>query len=120
MLKRSAGNNILVCPFCSRPIDEPCEIKTALGNTFTGGRCECRAVFVYDRSGHNLGEAYVDALAFACDGDWDKALSLIPDEDYEVKELGYDSRRNKFSSTQRRAKATFLFILVKNQLQILR
>lgn len=116
MLKGNYENNILNCPFCSKPLDEPHEIKTALGNTFTGGKCECRAVFVYDRSGHNLGEAYMDALTFACDGDWDKALSLVPDEDYEVIELSYDSRRNKFSTAQRKIKSTFLFILVKTKL----
>lgn len=107
------GDNILRCPFCSRPIDEPREIKARFGNTFTGGSCECGAVYVFDRSGHNLGDAYVDALTYACNEDWDRAWSLNPDEDYEVKELSYDSRRNKFSGNPRRSAGAFLFILVK-------
>lgn len=113
MARGDSYGNVLSCPFCDRPIDEPREIKTEFGDTFTGGKCQCGAVYVYDRGGHSLGEAYVDVMAFACDGDWDKAWSLIPDEDYEVKELSYDSRRSKFTSAQRRITPTFLFVQIK-------
>jgi hypothetical protein len=111
-----AEDNILNCPFCRRPIDAPREIKTVLGNTFAGGKCECSAVYVFDRSGHNLGEAYVDALVYACNDDWDMAWSLIPDKDYEVRERSFDSRRGRFSNLQRRPTATFLFVLVKKNI----
>ncbi len=107
------NDNILRCPFCSRPLEEPREIRTRLGNTFTGGVCECGAVFAFDRSGHSLGDAYVDALTYACGEDWDKAWSLIPDEDYEVKELSYDRRRNRFAGRARRSISTYLFVLLK-------
>jgi hypothetical protein len=107
------ADNILRCPFCSRPLDEPREINGRFGNTFTGGSCECGAAYVFDQSGHNLGDAYVDALTYACGEDWDKAWDLIPDEDYEVKELSYDSRRNKFSGNTRRAVPAFVFVLLK-------
>ncbi|MEC4675630.1 MAG: hypothetical protein VST72_01730 [Nitrospirota bacterium] len=114
MLNRSDNPDILACPFCKSPIDKPREIENGFGDTFTGGKCVCGAVYIFDRSGHNLGEAYVDGLAYACDGDWDKAWGLIPDEDYEVRELSYDGRRNRFSRTQRKLTATFLFVLLKN------
>lgn len=105
---------MLKCPYCSRPIDEPHEIKTKFGSSFTGGRCECGSVYAYDRGGHSLGEAYVDALAYACNDDWDRAWSLIPDEDYDIQELGFDNRRNKFSSSQKKSQPTYLFIRLKH------
>jgi len=108
------GDSVLRCPFCERPMTEPGEIKGRFGNSFTGGACECGAVFVYDRSGHNLGDAYVDALTHACGGDWDKAWNLTPDEDYEIRELNYDSRRNKFSGGRRGTAGAFVFIRIKN------
>lgn len=100
----------LRCPFCEEPVGALQEITARFGNTFSGGTCSCGAVFVYDGSGHNLGEAYVDALAYACGNDYDKAWSLVPDKDYEVRELCADTRRNKFLATRRGSKCTYLFI----------
>lgn len=78
------------CPFCDRLFDRPHEIKTKLGNRFSGGRCECGAVYVFDRTGRNLGEAYVDALTFACNDDWEAAWELTPEVDYQIESLEYD------------------------------
>ena len=100
----------LRCPFCEEPVGALEEITTRFGNIFTGGKCSCGAVYVYDGSGHSLGEAYVDGLAYACDNDWDKAWSLIPEEDYEIRELCADTRRNKFLTVRRGSKCTYLFI----------
>jgi hypothetical protein len=113
-MSRDFVDNIPRCPFCSRPLGEPREMKGRFGNTFTGGSCNCGAVFVFDRSGHNLGDAYVDALTYACHDDWDKAWSLTPDKDYEIKELSYDSRRNRFSGNARRAVAAYIFVRLKD------
>jgi len=113
MQRGFAEDNILRCPYCSRPLDEPHEMKGRFGNTFTGGTCDCGAVYVFDRAGHNLGDAYVDALTYACHDDWDKAWSMNPDEDYEVKELSYDRRRNKFSGNPRRSSGAFIFVRLK-------
>jgi hypothetical protein len=30
-----------LCPFCSEPFKRPEDIKTGLGNVFTGGKCKC-------------------------------------------------------------------------------
>jgi hypothetical protein len=103
-------NTGLCCPFCDQPVGGLEEITTRFGNTFTGGKCSCGAVFVYDGSGHNLGDAYVDGLAYACNNDWDKAWSLVPDEDYEIRELCADTRRNKFLTVRKGSKCTYLFI----------
>lgn len=100
----------LRCPFCEEPVGALEEITTRFGNTFTGGKCSCGSVYVYDGSGHSLGDAYVDGLAYACDNDWDRAWSLVPDVDYEVRELCADTRRNKFLTVRKGSKCTYLFI----------
>jgi len=109
-----ANDSLLNCPFCSRPLDPPGEIKSRFGSSFEGGRCECGAVYVFDSTGHSLGEAYIDALGLACGDDMDNAWSLIPDKDYTVLELGYDRRRNKLGGEPklRKNSPVFLFLLL--------
>jgi len=55
------------------------------------GKCACGAVYSYDVTGHNLGTAMIEALVFGCNGDWDLAWDLLPEDDYLEKELrNYD------------------------------
>ncbi len=77
------------CPFCNEPFDPPYEISTELG-FFIGGVCNCNAVYVYDVSGKNLGEAYMDALSYACKENWELALSLEPEKDYNEVYIRYN------------------------------
>jgi len=71
------------CPFCGEPIEPPKEVPSARILEFPRNVCKnCGAVYVYDATGHNLGAAYVEALVFACDDDWDLAWQLLPEEDY--------------------------------------
>jgi hypothetical protein len=72
-----------LCPFCDSPIDRPEEVEPRRLGNFDYGACKCGAVYVHDITGHNLGAAWVEALGFACNDDWDLAWSLAPDEDYE-------------------------------------
>jgi hypothetical protein len=116
MLNTRRGDNILACPFCERPLGELEEIMTKFGNVISGGRCECGAAYVYDGSGHNVGDAYVDGLTLACNGDLDKAWSMTPGEDYDVKEFAYDRRKNRFSSESEgrgRRSPVYLFVKLK-------
>ncbi|MEW6674835.1 MAG: hypothetical protein AB1348_02275 [Nitrospirota bacterium] len=101
------------CPFCGCLFDRPHEIRTKLGNEFSGGRCECGAVYVFDRSGHNLGEAYVDALNFACEGKYDNPWDLIPGEDYKEVFLHYDQRTHTLTDKRGRTPENICFILLK-------
>ena len=58
------------------------------------GVCDCGAVYACDVTGHNLGTAMIDALVFSCNGDWDLAWDLLPEEDYlteEVKNYDYET-----------------------------
>jgi hypothetical protein len=114
---RRDHNDVLGCPFCERSLGELEEITAKFGNVISGGKCECGAVYVYDGSGHNVGDAYVDALTLLCDGDLDKAWSMTPEEDYEVKEFNYDSRKNRFSSEslgRGKRSPVYLFVKLKN------
>ncbi|MDL1958316.1 MAG: PBS lyase, partial [Deltaproteobacteria bacterium] len=71
-----------ICPFCDSPIDRPKEVEPRRFGDFDYGACECGAVYVHDVTGHSLGAAWVEALGFACNDDWDLAWSLTPGEDY--------------------------------------
>jgi hypothetical protein len=111
---RRDNNAVLGCPFCERPLGELEEIMTKFGNVISGGRCECGAAYVYDGSGHNVGAAYVDSLTLLCDGDLDKAWSMTPEEDYEVKEFNYDARKNRLNSKSiSRGKHSPVYLFVK-------
>ena len=51
------------------------------------GVCNCGAVYACDVTGHNLGTAMIDALVFGCNGDWDLAWDLVPEDDYLTREV---------------------------------
>jgi hypothetical protein len=88
---------------------------TALGNDILGGRCECGAVYVVDLSGHNLGQAYVDAVNFVCEGKFDNPWDLIPGEDYEEVLLYYDMWTHTLAERKGRAQENLCFILLKKE-----
>ncbi|MGO9614076.1 MAG: DVU0298 family protein [Dissulfurispiraceae bacterium] len=75
------------CPFCKRTIDRPDNRRTDFGEILSG-TCKCGAVYVCDPTGHNTGEAYMEALA-VMRGNWDIQL-LQPDLDYQVSDMEYD------------------------------
>lgn len=59
------------------------------------GSCPCGAVYAYDITGRNLGSAFIEALVFACNMDWDLAWGLFPGEDYlEQLVEHYDDQSN--------------------------
>lgn len=77
------------CPFCGKFIARPVNVNTGLGEVLSGN-CACGAVYVCDPTGHNMGEAYSEALALAS-GDWDINL-LDSDTDYQYADMDYDLR----------------------------
>ncbi len=70
------------CPFCELPIERPKEIINQGPGEMPVGSCSCGAVYACDETGHNLGEAMIEALVFGCHMDWDLAWGLLPEEDY--------------------------------------
>jgi hypothetical protein len=87
-----ARKNPLQCPFCDNFLARPVDINFN-SMEIQGGICTCRAIYVFDRTGHHLGQAYMDGLQFICKGDIDKAMSLSP-EDYEDIDLDYNYPSN--------------------------
>lgn len=82
------------CPFCGLPVDRPRDLQTRRPGEMPVGSCSCGAVYAYDATGHNLGAAFIEALVFACDMDWDLAWGLLPGEDYleePVEDYDYES-----------------------------
>jgi hypothetical protein len=47
--------------------------------------CPCGAVGAFDATGHNLGDALMEAIVFAYDNDWELALAMEAGKDYEIK-----------------------------------
>jgi hypothetical protein len=73
------------CPFCGLPMQRPTELKVRRYGDMPVGSCSCGAVYACDPSGNNLGSAFIEALVFGCDMDWDLAWSLLPGDDYMEK-----------------------------------
>jgi hypothetical protein len=94
MVSRFSGRNIIekpFCPFCGQLIPPPKELAERMPSEMPVGSCTCGASYAYDVTGHNLGAAMIDALVFACNGDWDLAWGLLPGEDYLEKQVeNYD------------------------------
>lgn len=93
----------LQCPFCDNYLRAPVDINFR-DMEITGGICTCGAVYVLDRTAHNLGDIFMDGLTFVCKGDIDRALALNPG-DYESVEFDYDVHANTIGRTGSAGKA---------------
>ncbi len=71
------------CPFCGAEIAAPREMAGKQWYDFSGGACDCGAVYALDPTARNGGAALLQAMLMACDGDMDCAMSLNPDTDYD-------------------------------------
>jgi hypothetical protein len=118
MVGRFSGRDIIVqptCPFCGADIERPKELETRRPGEMPVGTCSCGAVYACDVTGHNLGTAMIEALVFSCDGDWDLAWNLLPEEDYleeQVTNYDYESHRIVQGSAYggRHTRGTLFFI----------
>ncbi len=108
-------SKILQCPFCGEVPTVPVEIDTPFGSTVDGGNCPCGAVYVYDRTGRMLGEAFSDALALAYEWNYDAAFAAA-EGSYEEGVVRFNKRARKFMTGEgdpRDRSARFYFILRK-------
>ncbi|GAB4536165.1 MAG: hypothetical protein Fur0020_04010 [Thermodesulfovibrionia bacterium] len=104
----------LQCPYCGNYLIRPLDIKIK-SVEITGGICRCGAIYVLDRTGHAVGEIFLDALTFLCSGDIDKALSLNPD-DYDDMIYNYDYESNSLDAKGRTGKiGKIIFMKLKQQ-----
>ena len=82
------------CPFCGLAVERPEELDARRPGQLPVGKCGCGAVYACDVTGHNVGNAIIEALVFGCDMDWDLAWNLLPEEDYSqeiVEHYDYES-----------------------------
>jgi hypothetical protein len=106
----------LQCPFCSTYLIRPVEIRFKTIE-IAGGICRCGAIYAFDRTGHSLGEIFLDAMTFLCRGDIDRALSLEP-ADYEDMAYDYDYETNRLNARSRAGKAgKILFMRFKQKVK---
>lgn len=100
------------CPFCGRHVVRPETTMTEFGEILSG-RCNCGAVYVCDPTGHNTGEAYMEAMAMA-KGDWDIGLM---DEymDYQTEDMDYDLKNHMrlYSAGMGETRGKLVFVKLK-------
>lgn len=90
-----------LCPFCRRPVPRPQEMEGGLWYEFDGGLCPtCEAHYALDPTARNGGAVMLQAMVQACGGDWDRAVELMPGQDYEDATLThYDSLNHCLADT---------------------
>lgn len=80
------------CLFCGRVISPPQEQLTEIGDVIYG-KCECGAIYVCEPTGHNQGEALLDAMMLASpNGIQDIELGV----NFELRERDYDLRTHQY------------------------
>jgi hypothetical protein len=89
---REDKDEVAKCPFCKEFLKEPENIKTEMGQCI-GGRCSCGAVYSLDPTGHNVGEAYLDALVLAFGEDWGQ----VAEGAYTEAVFTYNARIHRLS-----------------------
>lgn len=103
------------CPFCGLPVEKPKELAVRRLGEMPVGSCSCGAVYACDVSGRNMGAAFIEALVFGCNMDWDLAWGLAPGEDYREQLVErYDLESHKVvphgSFEGRRIKGALYFV----------
>ena len=109
----------VLCPFCQRAVEPPRNLGFQYSD-FDAGLCECGAVYVSDVTGYNRGAAFVEALLLACNGDWDLAWELTPEEDYREYILeNYDQKAHQVfhEPTERPPRGILYFLKLADDLQ---
>jgi hypothetical protein len=89
---REDKDEVAKCPFCKEFLKEPEHMETEMGECI-GGRCNCGAVYCLDPTGHNVGEAYLDALVLAYGEGWGHAS----EDGYSEAVFAYDARTHRLS-----------------------
>lgn len=81
-----------ICLFCGRIIEPPQETFTEIGEVIYG-KCECGAIYVCEPTGHNQGDALVDAMFLASP----KGIENVElGVNFELRERDYDYRTHQY------------------------
>lgn len=80
------------CLFCGRMIFPPEEKATEIGQVIYG-KCECGAIYVCDPTGHNQGDALIDAMLLASPEGIENFEFGV---NFELREKDYDLRTHRY------------------------
>ena len=69
------------CPFCGILLTKPGELEEQTLHEMPVGRCQCGATYACDVTGHDLGNAMIEALVLSCNDDWNRAWDRDPAAD---------------------------------------
>lgn len=81
-----------ICLFCGRAINPPQETFTEIGEVIYG-KCDCGAIYVCEPTGHNQGDALVDAMLLASPDGIDNVELGV---NFELRERDYDLRTHQY------------------------
>jgi hypothetical protein len=112
-MREAHGGEGFRCPFCDAPLPPPEEIKMQFGET-EGAICPCGAVYVFDRTGRKLGEAFTEALLLAYEGDYDRAFSAEEGQ-YEEMVMVYNQKIQRFFLEEGRLSRGGKYIFIKRK-----
>ncbi len=87
-----AKRELPTCLFCGRIIDPPEEKQTDYGE-ICFGKCTCGALYVCEPTGHNQGEALVDAMMLTAPEGIDNIELGV---NYELRDKAYDFRTHQY------------------------
>ena len=106
------------CPFCGQAFGRPPGVNPKQEGDFYKYTCPCGAIGAFDSAGHNLGAALMEAIVFAYNEDWEKAMAAEPDKDYEIRYIdGYHEREHRVLGGGVRYKSSlggFVFIKLRD------
>lgn len=84
---------IPLCLFCGKAIDPPENRVSEFGEVIYG-KCECGAIYVCEPTGHNQGEALLDAMLLISP---EGIENIDFDVNYELRERDYDLRTHQYT-----------------------
>ncbi len=87
-----ANRELPTCLFCGRVINPPEDKNTEFGEIMYG-KCECGAIYVCEPTGHNQGEALVDAMFLASPSGIE---NIDLGKNFEIRERDYDYRLHQY------------------------
>ncbi len=91
-----ANRDLPTCLFCGRIINPPENKDTEFGEIMYG-KCECGAIYVCEPTGHNQGEALVEAMFLASPSGIE---SIEFGKNFEIRERDYDCRLHQYIYTK--------------------
>jgi hypothetical protein len=104
----------ILCPFCKESVPVPGRVMTVFSpEGCLAERCSCGAAYAVDETGHQGGQALLDAQAVLCDGDLHLAMTLESGKEVDVRSRPCPTQKirvgaSRFNRTSPSARAWFV------------